>query len=487
MIGWDHPDTARRYREFEKRHDRYRLANLALARHASLRAGLKVLDCAAGTGGTSEILLSSLGATGRIDALEAASAMRNAGRARLGGEPRVRWIAGLDESRHDYDRIVCGAALWQMPDLPALIGELAPRLAPGGALVVDVPAAYLGVPDRPGGGRDPWLTELPARMVALRPRNGAPAARPQHAPLDAAGLYRAFEAAGLQVQCWRHRQRLTQPAFRDWLKIPVLTDALWPELDAPARDQLIDAAAADVDPRSWRREDWLGITAWKPLFGTAPLVAFSRRADDGGESLRDCAAKDGVVLLRGCLPREALADLKREVTHAARRRGLLDGRSRWRGGCWPALHESAAWLALQADLAQLSTFKALASHPVLTQAMAALTGQSLRGEHGSVCRIAPPETFIPATPPHRDANYIATPGLWTAWLPLADCGPLDGVLAVVPGSHVDRQDVAWAATAMRPGDVLFFGARTLHRACPNRHWSRARLSVEFRFAPEVAA
>jgi hypothetical protein len=77
----------------------------------------------------------------------------------------------------------------------------------------------------------------------------------------------ALAAAGFRAERWYLRQRFTQAAFRDWLKIPVLTDALLPELDAASRARRIERAYRSTDPLSWRWEAWYGWTAW--LHGTA--------------------------------------------------------------------------------------------------------------------------------------------------------------------------------------------------------------------------
>ncbi|MBL8485093.1 MAG: class I SAM-dependent methyltransferase, partial [Rhodocyclaceae bacterium] len=144
MNGWDDPATARAYQEFETRHTRYALANRALARHAELRPGLAVLDLAAGCGGTVAAILPALGATGRMDAVEPAHAMAALGRRRFAADARVRWLDALDAAGSGYARITCGAAIWQWPNLDQLFAQLAARLAPGGALVFNIPAAYLG-------------------------------------------------------------------------------------------------------------------------------------------------------------------------------------------------------------------------------------------------------------------------------------------------------------------------------------------------------
>ncbi len=253
-IGWDHPDTARYYELFCRRHPRYREVNAALAAHARIPRGGRVLDVAAGTGRTAEAVLGRLGRRGSITCLEPAEAMRAAGAKRL-HDPRVSWAAEWPQGH--YDRILCGAAIWQMTPLEETFRLVADRLAEGGLFVFNIPSLYLGLPDAPGGGRDPYLLELPGLVAAGR----VPAAEAQSL-WSAQQVEAALAAAGFEAEGWHLRQRFTQRALRDWLKIPVLTDALLPELDAAARARRIEQAYRRADPRSWRWEAWHGWTAW---------------------------------------------------------------------------------------------------------------------------------------------------------------------------------------------------------------------------------
>ncbi len=253
-IGWDHPETARRYEFFCRRHPRYRVANAALAAHAEIPRGGRALDLAAGTGRTAEAALRYLGRRGSITCLEPAAAMRGAGAKRL-RDPRVRWAADWPDAR--FDRVLCGAAVWQMTPLEETFRRVAGILAGGGLFAFNIPALYLGRPDAPGGGRDPYLVELPGLVAAGR----VPAAEAVPA-LSAQQVEAALAAAGFEPERWYFRQRFTQTAFRDWLKIPVLTDALLPDLDAAGRARRIERAYRGADPLSWRWEAWYGWTAW---------------------------------------------------------------------------------------------------------------------------------------------------------------------------------------------------------------------------------
>lgn len=247
MSGWDDPAVARFYEEFDRRHDRYRRANEQLVREAGVEPGHRVLDVGAGLGGTARAALAA-GAAGVV-CVEPAEAMRERGLR----DARVQWVAELPEHR-SFERVLCGASIWLLGPLGEAISRLAAHVAPGGALAFTMPALYLGEPDEPGGGDDPLLLELSARLADGRvPAAPAGELLPDPAPL--------LCAAGLEPRAWSFQLRLTQAALRDWLKIPPLTDALLPGLDAEQRAAAIDAAYERADAESWRRERWRGWTA----------------------------------------------------------------------------------------------------------------------------------------------------------------------------------------------------------------------------------
>jgi SAM-dependent methyltransferase len=266
MIGWDDPATAERYERFCRRHARYRRANEVLVRQAAMVPGLRVLDFGAGTGRTASAALSRLGRDGTVVCVEPAAAMRDAGRRRL-RDARVTWRSDLPDAtdpRERFDRVLAGAVIWQLDSLDDWIGRLAALLRPGGALAFDVPALYLGEPDEPGGGRDPWLIDLMTSLASQRvPRHDGSSTprtagwRHRREDIDAA-LYRS----GLRFRQWEFRHRLTQAAYARWLSIPVVTDGLLADVDAGERVRRIERALATVDRRSFKWERWRGWTAW---------------------------------------------------------------------------------------------------------------------------------------------------------------------------------------------------------------------------------
>jgi SAM-dependent methyltransferase len=252
--GWDHPETPRYYEAFCEKHDRYRWANKLLAAQARLMPGLNVLDLGAGTGRTAEAALEAVPFGLELLCVEPAAAMRSAGERRLSGKP-VRWTSSWPDPRSRFDRILAGACIWQMLPLDETVGRLSGLLAPGGRLCFNVPSLYVGIPDKPGGGADPLLLGLPALLAAAV--GWASAGEAPIRPLPDPGEIDRFLRSCRLIPERRHAEfRFTQAAYRDWLKIPPLTDRLLGGLEPADRARRIDEAYARVDPDSWKAEGW---------------------------------------------------------------------------------------------------------------------------------------------------------------------------------------------------------------------------------------
>jgi len=258
MSSWDDPETAEYYEAFCARHTRYIHANTELIAHAHLSPDMSVLDLAAGTGRTAEAALEFLGDDGKVSCVEPHAGMRTEGMRRL-PDHRVEWSAVLPKPPQSFDRILCGAAIWQLHPLPETFRVLASLLRPAGALAFNIPALYLMEPDEPGGGSDPLLLSLPPLLF----ESSAGEPIQSQDPLSSTRIDTWLYAAGFRTQSWSFSQRLTQAAYADWLKIPVLTDHMLNGLTPKAIAQRIDEAMESLDCSSWKWERWRGWTAWK--------------------------------------------------------------------------------------------------------------------------------------------------------------------------------------------------------------------------------
>jgi len=251
--GWDHPETAHAYETFCQRHNRYQTANQALIAAAMLLPGHRILDVAAGTGRTASLACETMGSCEMV-CLEPALAMREIGQARL---PQARWVAEWPRDEK-FDRILCGAAIWQFFPLQDVFTHIFSALREGGAFAFNIPIQYLMQPDEPGAGEDPWLTQMMGYIA-----DGLQAEYRDSAVPGEADIEDMLKNAGFLSVGWGFRAKLSQEEYRDWLKIPVLTDALLESFSAAERATRIDAAYARCDATSWRWEAWRGWTAWK--------------------------------------------------------------------------------------------------------------------------------------------------------------------------------------------------------------------------------
>ncbi|MCX2720909.1 class I SAM-dependent methyltransferase [Roseibium salinum] len=248
---WNHPVTADRYRHFTGRHDRYRRAARALVEAAAIAPGHRVLDFAAGIGCTALASLEQLGQSDVVTAVEAAEAMRLAGAVRTRDLP-VNWCPATPAGQH-YDRVICGAAIWALGPVADVVADLAGHVAPGGALAVSLPAAYLGEPDVPGGGSDPWLGRLPEVLAGMKLGKAPIDPLP---PLNDLALTQAFADSGFSVIRTTLRQRLSQTAYCDWMTLPPVNDTLLGQLPPEDRIAVVGRAASSLDTASWRWEAW---------------------------------------------------------------------------------------------------------------------------------------------------------------------------------------------------------------------------------------
>ncbi len=264
MSPWDHPQAAVHYEAFCGCHSRYLEANAALVAHAQIGPEMSLLDVAAGTGRTAEATLPLLGKDGRVLCMEPSATMRLAGMRRL-TDKRVAWSADLPNAPDGFDRIVCGAAIWQLRPIAEALVRLARLLRSGGALCFNIPALYLQEPDESGGGSDPSLLSLPALLhtMSQERRTQEPDTSEAPAPLSHGAIEAQLRAAGLRADSWRFRVRMTQEAYAAWLKIPAAAAGLLGGLSPDQRAQRISSALDLVDRSSWKWERWCGWTAWK--------------------------------------------------------------------------------------------------------------------------------------------------------------------------------------------------------------------------------
>ncbi len=243
------------------------------------------------------------------------------------------------------------------------------------------------------------------------------------------------------------------------------------------------------------------MTGYEP--GVTPLLPQDRRiVPFDGEADPSGA---GYVYLPGLLPPAALDPVRAAVRRYAETAGWVipepGNPPRFRAapgariGCaWT----DPLWIGLQRAVFDSPEFAALAAAPPLMEALRRILGEPAIPALANFCWLRLPGEPAQTTAPHQDSFYLPhSPGLWTAWIPVVEI-PMDlGPLALVPGSHRQGRrphrhafsgvevgdEEAWATGAFAPGDVVLFGAHTIHCAWSNMTPDLVRAAFDIRYEP----
>lgn len=225
-------------------------------------------------------------------------------------------------------------------------------------------------------------------------------------------------------------------------------------------------------------------------------------------ALRERMDEDGYLYFRGLLDRERVLALRSEMLAVLAEHGWIAKGKRLdqARAVSTAFREGDEEYFLAYDAVQkLESFHSLAHEESIVSVMGAVLGEGAFPHPLKVARLVFPSNPMVTTPPHQDfLNNQGTPSLTAAWIPAGDCPMRQGTLAILEGSHRagvlpiefhmgpgNRQAVVppelvrsqtWVTNDMEAGDVLIFGALTVHASLHNAT-RNLRLSIDFRYQP----
>ncbi len=222
-----------------------------------------------------------------------------------------------------------------------------------------------------------------------------------------------------------------------------------------------------------------------------------------GAALAARMRREGLLFLRGLLPRDDVAAVQRQVGAIARDAGWLRrdqpveaSVADITGFC---VDPDPTYLTTLRRINRLEDYHALKHHPLLIDLLERMLGGPILPHPRVLMRNIFPEREEYTTKAHQDfPNVQGSTEVYTAWIPLIDCPMQVGPLQIAAGSHtagvydfgiaggaggIEIQDPlagTWTSSDFAVGDVLLFHSMTVHKGVPNRS-DRLRMSMDVRY------
>jgi ectoine hydroxylase-related dioxygenase (phytanoyl-CoA dioxygenase family) len=227
------------------------------------------------------------------------------------------------------------------------------------------------------------------------------------------------------------------------------------------------------------------------------------------DALRARFEEEGYLYFRELIDRDRVLSLRRDILEILADRGWITGGDRIDDAeaiGMPVREGDEEYFLAYDEVQKLESFHAFAHEETLMTALKQALGETAFPHPLKVTRLVFPSEPEVSTPPHQDfLNNQGSPGLTAAWIPLGDCPMKQGTLAILRGSHrfgvlplefslgagnrqatvpnEMRDRLTWVTNDFSAGDVLLFGALTVHASLHNAT-ARMRLSVDFRYQCE---
>lgn len=222
-----------------------------------------------------------------------------------------------------------------------------------------------------------------------------------------------------------------------------------------------------------------------------------------GPALAQRMRRDGYLFLPNLLPREAIANVQRQIAGIAHDAGWLrrdtppeDAIADPSGFC---VDPDPTYLQTLRQINRLEDYHALKHHPALINLLERMLGGPILPHPRVLMRNIFPARDEYTTKAHQDfPNVQGTTEVYTAWMPLIDCPMNVGPLQIAAGSHTggvydfgiaggaggieikDPLEGTWVSNDFAAGDVLLFHSMAVHKGVPN-HSDRLRMSMDVRY------
>ena len=223
--------------------------------------------------------------------------------------------------------------------------------------------------------------------------------------------------------------------------------------------------------------------------------------------LAEWAANQGYLYFRGLMPESLVAPVRALVSEVSAGFGWSElnpdnhPRLLAKPGAYFAEHgwDDPRFVEMQRIVCGHPHFHALVQDRRVIRILEIVFGETAAMATVNQCWIKLPGSPEHTTLPHQDIYYLPTcTRMWSVWYPLVETPLKTGPLAVVPGSHrkvwphVDRRtgivmprDVLWASNDVHPGDIVTYGAASVHCAWSNASVMNVRAALDVRYEPSA--
>lgn len=250
--GWQNAEI---YHDFVAGPGIYRWLNEQLIDRAELGNAHRILDIGCGTGATARAALARMPRDSEILGIDSSPEMVAVAVSRTldpRAEFRVLAAGAIDTlPPRSYDRALSNAAVWQFPSMAPVVEGLAAVQRPGGLFVFNVPA------ERVEGEPSEAHAFQAALARQLEEATGSPLSRSPDS-FDTSGFAMLLDRNGFTLE-GRERvaYRCPQSELVELMKIPAMTAPMAPDLTWEARIELVERAAARIDPAEIIEVPWV--------------------------------------------------------------------------------------------------------------------------------------------------------------------------------------------------------------------------------------
>lgn len=266
---WDRDENAAAYQRFCEDFAYYPSGSAALVRAAAIATGEKVADLGCGTGVTTRALVSRLGDSGALWAVDPAAAMLRVAQAAKWPQ-QVRFVLGdiatlvAQVPPESLDVIVCASAVWLPPNRHALLRKVAQALRAGGRFALSIPSEFIGESTHL---LDESATRFLTTLVQVRQELALAPPLPPQLPIEppSLGAWReSLSSVGFaRIEVGVHPYVMTHAEWAAHLCLPVVLDGLLPLARESQRQQFAQQLLARLDPIAPAARPWHILVAWR--------------------------------------------------------------------------------------------------------------------------------------------------------------------------------------------------------------------------------